>query len=96
MKYAITEDNSELIGKDEKIKKVMERIKKLNNKWNKPQEQLLKRIEAMLRGDEYITKEDFNDGQFKKTYGGAERIDKILHGKLDEIMEIIYDGILLN
>ncbi len=96
VKYAITEDKNELISKDEKIRKVMEKIRKLNTKWSKPQEQLLKRIEAVLRGDEYITKEDFDEGQFKKAYGGAERIDKILQGKLDEIMEIIYDGILLN
>ncbi|WP_373077462.1 type I restriction-modification system endonuclease [Fusobacterium varium] len=95
VKYAITENDSDLISRDKKIERVMEKIKKLN-RWNKIQGQLLNRIEVSLKGDEYITKEDFNDGIFKRKYGGAEKVDKILQGKLDEIMDIIYNGILLN
>ena len=96
VKYAIDEKDEELISRDRKIERVMEKIKKLN-RWNARQDKIISRIEMVLkREDEYISKEDFDSGIFKKQYGGAKKIDEILQGKLDEIMDIIYNGILLN
>lgn len=96
IKYAIDEKDEELISRDRKIERVMEKIKKLN-RWNARQDKIISRIEMVLKSeDEYISKEDFDSGIFKKQYGGAKNINKILDEKLDEIMDIIYDGILLN
>ena len=96
IKYAIDEKDEELISRDRKIERVMEKIKKLN-RWNARQDKIISRIEMVLKSeDEYISKEDFDSGIFKKQYGGIKKIDEILQGKLDEIMDIIYDGILLN
>uniref|UniRef100_UPI00261E826D type I restriction-modification enzyme R subunit C-terminal domain-containing protein n=1 Tax=Fusobacterium sp. TaxID=68766 RepID=UPI00261E826D len=96
VKYAIDEKDEELISRDRKIERVMEKIKKLN-RWNARQDKIISRIEMVLKSeDEYISKEDFDSGIFKKQYGGIKKIDEILQGKLDEIMDIIYNGILLN
>ena len=96
IKYAIDEKDEELISRDRKIERVMEKIKKVN-RWNARQDKIISRIEMVLKSeDEYISKEDFDSGIFKKQYGGIKKIDEILQGKLDEIMDIIYNGILLN
>ena len=97
IKYAIDENEDELISRDKKVALVMDRIRNLEIDWNDKQKKLIARIEKALKSeDEYISKEDFDSGEFKKQYGGAKKIDSILQGKLDEIMDIIYDGILLN
>ena len=94
IRNAISENN-EFISKQEKISKVITEIKKLH-RWSTSQSRIIDNIGRHLKSDEYFTKEDLNTGIFRDTYGGAEKIDDMLQGKLDEIMEIIFKGILLN
>lgn len=67
---------SPIIDREEKINDVMIKIKRLKN-WSPKQKTILERIESLLRSDGYLTKEDFEGGILKETYGGYSKVDKI-------------------
>lgn len=86
---------SPIVDKKEKVEDVMKRIKKLNN-WNPVQKKILESIEEILLQDDYLTKEDFNKGILKEKYGSFDKINLKLNEKLEEILAIINEEILLN
>lgn len=86
---------SPIVDKKEKVEDVMKRIKKLNN-WNPVQKKILESIEEILLQDDYLTKEDFNKGILKEKYGSFDKINLKLNEKLEKILAIINEEILLN
>lgn len=86
---------SPIVDREEKINDVMIKIKRLKN-WSPKQKIILERIESLLRSDGYLTKEGFEAGILKETYGGYLKVDKNLEGMLDEILNVISKEIILN
>lgn len=82
---------SALINHDERIKNAMQKVKKMHQ-WTKVQEGWLDRIEAQLLVESVIDKEAFTIGAFK-SHGGFTKVDKILGGKLEQVIQEINDNL---
>ncbi len=82
---------SALMNHDERIKNAMQKVKKMHQ-WTKIQEAWLDRIEAQLLVESVIDKEAFTIGAFK-SHGGFTKIDKILGGQLEQIINEINDNL---
>lgn len=82
---------SALINHDERIKNAVQKVKKMHD-WTKVQEGWLDRIETQLLVESVIDKEAFTIGAFK-SHGGFTKIDKILGGKLEQVINEINDNL---
>lgn len=82
---------SALINHDERIKNAMGKVKRMHQ-WTKVQVGWLDRIEAQLLVESVIDKEAFTMGAFK-SHGGFAKIDKILGGKLEQVIHEINDNL---
>lgn len=86
---------SPIVDFDDKIHDVMKKINRLK-KWTAKQKTLLTTIEKQLKNNHIVTMEDINSGQLKNRYGGSTKVDKTLDFKLEEILNIIQEEIVLN
>jgi len=82
---------SVLMNHDERIKNAVQKVKKMHQ-WTKVQVGWLDRIEAQLLMESIIDKEAFTTGAFKN-HGGFTKIDKILGGKLEQVINEINDNL---
>ena len=82
---------SALINHEERIKNAVQKVKKMHQ-WTKIQVGWLDRIEAQLVVESVIDKEAFTMGAFKN-HGGFTKIDKILGGKLEQVINEINDNL---
>jgi type I restriction enzyme R subunit len=92
VKYAIK--GSPIVDFNDKVHDIMKKIYKLH-KWSVKQKNLLKTIENQLKNNHIITLEEVNSGFLKERYGGEKRVDKTLDFKLQEVLNIIQEEILL-
>lgn len=82
---------SALIDHEERIKRAMKKVKKLQS-WNKVQLQWLDRIEKQLLKEYIIDRESFDAGAFKSN-GGYDRINKYFGGELEELIKSINESL---
>lgn len=82
---------STLVNHDERIKNAVKKVKKMHQ-WTKIQESWLDRIEKQLLIESVIDKDVFNTGAFK-SQGGFKKIDNILGGKLEQVINEINDNL---
>lgn len=78
---------SVLMDHEERIKRAMKKVKKLQN-WSKVQVQWLDRIEKQLLKENIIDRECFETGAFKSN-GGYDKMNKYFGGQLEEIIKSI-------
>ena len=93
IKHAI--QGAPMIDFEDKVDDVMKKVKKLN-RWNQKQISLLETIEKQLKANHIVTINEINSGLLKQRYGGEQRIDKLLDHKLNEILNLIKDEIILH
>jgi len=86
---------SPIVDKEEKIQDIEKRIKRLNN-WKPAQLKIIEKIISQLKENKYLTKEDFNTGIFKDVDGGYNKINQKLEEKLEDIVSIISEEIVVN
>jgi len=86
---------SPIVDKEEKIQDIEKRIKRLNN-WKPAQLKIIEKIISQLKENKYLTKEDFNTGIFKDVDGGYNKINQKLADKLEDILNIINEEIIVN
>ena len=86
---------SPIVDKEEKIQDIEKRIKRLNN-WKPAQLKIIEKIISQLKENKYLTKEDFNTGIFKDVDGGYNKINQKLEKKLEDIVSIINEEIIVN
>ena len=86
---------STILDKEEKIRDVEKKIKRLEN-WNPVQLKIIEKIISQLRENSYLTEEDFKTGIFKDNLGGYNKINQKLKDKLGDIVSIINEEIILN
>ena len=86
---------STILDKEEKIRDVEKKIKRLEN-WNPVQLKIIEKIISQLRENSYLTEEDFKTGIFKDNLGDYNKINQKLKDKLGDIVSIINEEIILN
>ena len=81
-RYAL---GTELISREERIKRGVEKLRKKHN-FNKMQLDWLARMEKTLIAESVIDRDVFDTGAFK-AQGGYARIDKVFAGKLNDYLQ---------
>ena len=84
----------DIIDFNEKVTATMKKIYKLH-RWNAKQKQILGVIEKQLMANHIVTIEDINTGMLRSRYGGKQRVDKTLDHKLEEVLDIIKEEVVL-
>ncbi len=78
---------TDLISKDERIQKAMDKIKQ-SREWNKTQLKWLNRFEEQLRAETILRKEDLDKEPFKDE-GGFNRLNKMFGNNLESLIKTI-------
>lgn len=86
---------SMILDKEKRVSDVIDKIKKMEN-WTPNQLKLIDRIGKIMRENTFLSVEDFEESSFKKNYGDYNRINKILGGNLENILELVKEDLLLN
>ncbi len=81
----------EIIGHEERINRAVAKVKNMA-KWNIKQQKIIDLIKDQLIANNVITKENLDEGIFRDN-GGYRKIDKILNGKVDEILMKINENL---
>jgi type I restriction enzyme R subunit len=82
---------SSLISHDERIKRAIVKVKKLNN-WNQTQLNWIDRFEKQLMQEDILQAVNLNEEPFNQD-GGFERLDKIFGHRLGEVIDTINNNL---
>lgn len=81
-----------LVPYDERVERAMKRVL-ASRPWSAPQRKWLERIGKQMKVEYVVDRKSLDEGAFKESAGGFERLNKQFDGKLDEILGDIRQSI---